>query len=75
MARTEDLPELYQRPYDPKRPLVCIDERPVQLVSGVRAPLPVAPRRPARYDMSTAARAWPTCPWSSSRCWAGGRRG
>jgi DDE superfamily endonuclease len=46
----EDLLDLYQRPYDPRRPLVCIDELPVQLVSEVRQPLPVAPGRPARYD-------------------------
>jgi len=46
----EDLLDLYQRPYDPKRPLVCIDELPVQLVSEVRLPLAVAPGRPARYD-------------------------
>jgi DDE superfamily endonuclease len=46
----EDLLDLYQRPYDPRRPLICIDELPVQLVSEVRLPLPVAPGRPARFD-------------------------
>ena len=46
----EDLLDLYQRPYDPKRPLVCVDELPVQLVSEVRLPLAVLPGRPARYD-------------------------
>ena len=46
----EDLLDLYQRPYDPRRPLVCVDELPVQLVSEVRLPLAVLPGRPARYD-------------------------
>jgi hypothetical protein len=49
-ARMEDLLDLYQQPYDPKRPLGCIDELPVQLISEVRPPLPPAPGRPARYD-------------------------
>jgi len=46
----EGLLDLYHRPYDPKRPLVCVDELPVQLVSEVRLPLAVLPGRPARYD-------------------------
>jgi len=46
----EDLLDLYHRPYDPKRPLVCIDELPKQLVSEVRVPLPAAPGQPARFD-------------------------
>ncbi len=50
VARMEDILDQYQRPYDPRRPLVCIDELPVQLVSEVRAPLPPAPGRPARFD-------------------------
>jgi DDE superfamily endonuclease len=50
VARMEDLLDLYQRPFDPRRPLVCIDELPVQLVSELRVPLPPAPGRPARFD-------------------------
>src|SRR5689334_13479085 len=46
----EDILDLYQRPFDPRRPLVCIDELPKQLVSEVRVPLPAAPGRPARFD-------------------------
>jgi len=46
----EDVLEVYHRPYDPKRPLVCIDEVPKQLVSEVRVPLPTRPGAPARYD-------------------------
>jgi hypothetical protein len=46
----EDLLDLYRRPYDPERPLVCLDEVPVQLVGEARAPLPAEPGQPARYD-------------------------
>ena len=46
----EDVLEVYHRPYDPKRPLICLDEVPVQLVGETRVPLPAAPGRPARYD-------------------------
>jgi hypothetical protein len=50
VARMEDVIEVYHRPVDPKRPLVCIDESSKQLVSEVREPLPTAPGIPARYD-------------------------
>ena len=50
MARMEDVLEVYHRPYDENRPLVCIDEVPKQLVGEVRVPLPVRPHAPARYD-------------------------
>lgn len=36
----EDLLELYARPLDPKRPLVCFDERLCQLIKDVREPIP-----------------------------------
>ena len=35
--------EVYQRPEDPKRPVVAMDERPVQLLEDLRAPVPVKP--------------------------------
>ncbi len=46
----EDVIEVYHRPYDEKRPLICIDESSKQLVSEVRASLPARPGTPARYD-------------------------
>jgi len=46
----EDVLELYEEPYDPQRPVVCFDERPYQLVSEVRTPVPRAPGHPERYD-------------------------
>lgn len=46
----EDLLDLYAEPPDPKRPRVCFDERPVQLIGETRTSLPSAPGQPARYD-------------------------
>jgi transposase len=50
VARMEDVLEVYHRPYDPRRHLVCLDEVPVQLVGETRTPLPPEPGRPARFD-------------------------
>src|SRR5712692_728335 len=46
----EDVLDVYTRPYDPRRPQVCLDETSVQLVGETRTPVPMAPGRPARYD-------------------------
>jgi transposase len=46
----EDVLEVYQRPIDPKRPLICIDEMPKQLLMDVREPLPMRPGDPERFD-------------------------
>jgi len=46
----EDVLDLYAEPYDPARPVVCFDELPVQLVAERRAPLPLRPGCPVRYD-------------------------
>jgi hypothetical protein len=46
----EDVLEVYTRPYDPRRPLVCLDEVSKQLLADARPPLPPAPGRPARID-------------------------
>jgi hypothetical protein len=46
----EDVLDVYQRPYDPERPLVCLDETSRQVLGEVRAPLPPAPGRAARHD-------------------------
>ena len=46
----EDVLDVYTRPYDPRRPLVCLDETSVQLVGEKRIPVPMAPGRPPRYD-------------------------
>jgi hypothetical protein len=46
----EDVLDLYAAPPDPRRPLVCFDELPYQLVSETRTPRPARPGRAARYD-------------------------
>ncbi len=42
--------EVYHRPYDDKRPLVCIDEASKQLIGEVVRPLPAEPGQPERFD-------------------------
>ncbi len=46
----EDILEVYKRPYDPKRPLICMDEMPKQLLADIREPLTVGPGYSARSD-------------------------
>jgi hypothetical protein len=46
----EDVLDLYAQPYDPQRPVVCFDEKPVVLHAQARPSLPPAPGRPARHD-------------------------
>ncbi len=46
----EDVLSVYARPYDPKRPQVCFDEKLVQLVAEKRCPLPGKAGQPERYD-------------------------
>jgi hypothetical protein len=46
----EDVLEVYHRPYDSKIPMVCFDERPVQLIGQLRKPIPARAGRKARYD-------------------------
>jgi DDE superfamily endonuclease len=46
----EDVLAVYERPPDPARPVVCLDETSRQLLGEARTPLPPAPGRPARRD-------------------------
>jgi hypothetical protein len=50
VAHMEDVLEVYQMPYDPQVPMVCMDEQPVQLIKETRQPLPAAPGQPAKVD-------------------------
>ncbi|WP_390625418.1 IS630 family transposase, partial [Paludisphaera soli] len=50
VAAMEDVLDVYRRPYDEKRPLVCLDEASKQLVGEAAAPIPAAPGRPGRVD-------------------------
>lgn len=47
----EDVLDLYNEQYDAKRPVICFDESPKQLIAEVREPLPPEPGQPARYDV------------------------
>ena len=46
----EDVLAVYARPYDPARPVVCMDEKPYQLLGHARDPLPPRPGRDRRED-------------------------
>jgi DDE superfamily endonuclease len=50
VAAMEDILEVYHRPYDAARPLVCMDECSKQLIGEVRAPLPPKPGQVAKED-------------------------
>lgn len=46
----EDVLDLYAQPFQAWRPVVCFDERPVQLLSDTREPLPMKAGQVKRYD-------------------------
>ncbi len=50
VANMEDVLEVYQRPRDPERPLVCLDETSKQLIIETRKPIPAKSGKPARED-------------------------
>ena len=61
VARMEDVLDLYAEAPDPKRPVVCFDESPIQLIGEVRQPIPAKPGRSSATTASTGATAPPTC--------------
>src|SRR5260221_14041646 len=50
VAGVEDVLDLYAEAPDPKRPVVCFDESPTQLIGEVRQPIPAEPGQIERYD-------------------------
>ena len=50
VLRMNDVLELYEREYEASEPVVCLDERPVQLHDEKRTEKPAAPGKPRRYD-------------------------
>ena len=66
----EDVLTVYHRPYDPARPVVCMDEKPYQLLGHVREPVPARPGRDHREDSEFVRHG--TC---SIFCWVEPLRG
>lgn len=52
VAHMEDVLDIYQQPYDPKRPLWCMDEKPYQLLGESREPIPMRPGDIAKTDQN-----------------------
>lgn len=50
VAKMEDVLAVYERPYDPDTPVVCMDEQPVQLIRETRRPLPTRKGSPLCVD-------------------------
>ena len=50
IRKMEDVLEVYERPYDPQQPVVCLDEKPITLHADVRPASPARPGREARRD-------------------------
>jgi hypothetical protein len=50
VCQMEEVLDVYKRPFDPKKPMVCLDERPKQLVGEIRVPISMKPGKPRRYD-------------------------
>jgi len=50
IAKMEHVLEVYERPYDPQQPVICLDEKSVTLHADVRPTTPAAPGREARQD-------------------------
>ena len=50
VACMEDVLDVYELPYNPMRPVVCMDEKPYQLLGDVREPLPMRPGNDRKTD-------------------------
>ena len=50
VAAMEDVLNVYAQPYNPKRPLWCMDEKPYQLLGEARAPIPMQPGKTRKVD-------------------------
>ena len=50
IKKMEDVLAVYEKPYNPDEPVVCLDEKPVSRHDDVRPPIPAAPGRMAKRD-------------------------
>ena len=73
VARMEDVLDLYAEAPDPKRPVVCFDESPTQLIGEVRQPILAEPGQLERYDCESGAMGRSTCSSSWMRTDPGAR--
>ena len=48
--RMYDVLSLYEEDYDPEKPLICIDEKPKQILGDKRKSIPMKPGSPEKYD-------------------------
>ncbi len=46
----EKVLDVYKRPFNPRYPVVCMDESPKQLIAETRIPIPASPGQPAKHD-------------------------
>jgi hypothetical protein len=63
IASMENVLEVYERPYDSKQPVVCLDEKPISLHAEVRPASPAKPGREARRDSE-----WERCGTANVFC-------
>ena len=59
----EDVLDVYTRPYDPRRPQVCLDETSVQLIGEKRIPVPMLRADRLVSTTNTSATACAPCSW------------
>ena len=57
----EDVLDVYHRPCDPLRPVVCLDETSRQLLGEARPPTPTTPGQPARHDPASVRNGVANC--------------
>ena len=50
IAHMEDVIDVYERPYCKEFPVICLDEKPYQLLGDVRSPLPMRPGQNLKED-------------------------
>ena len=48
IQKMEDVLAVYEKPYNPAQPVLCLDEKPITLHADVRAPIPAKPGKPAK---------------------------
>ena len=61
--RMYDVLDLYEEDYDPKRPLICLDEKPKQLLEDKKTPIPIKPGSPEKLIKNMSEREQQTYFW------------